>query len=261
MKAYVYSIDGKAGKEITLPEIFLEEIRPDIINRAAISQRSRNFQPKGTYYWAGVETSAEYKGRKGDYRAMIGTRLPRVKLPKGQQGAVRRVPSARKGRMAHPPKTEKTLVENINRKERRKAIRSAIAATASAHYVKIRGHKIDSIHVPLIVEDKFESMKKAKDVYSFLERLGLGAELIRSEKKTVRAGRGQNRGRAYRRKKGVLIVLSKKADVYKASMNIPGIDVTTAKNLNVELLAPGGNPGRLTVYTESAIKALENAFR
>jgi large subunit ribosomal protein L4e len=55
--------------------------------------------------------------------------------------------------------------------------------------------------------------------------------------------------------------LSKRSDVYKASRNIPGIDVTTAKNLNAELLAPGGVPGRLTIYTESAVKALENAFR
>ena len=39
--------------------------------------------------------------------------------------------------------------------------------------------------------------------------------------------------------------------------NIPGADVTTPARLNVELLAPGGDPGRLTIFTEAALKELE----
>ena len=33
-----------------------------------------------------------------------------------------------------------------------------------------------------------------------------------------------------------------------------------ARNLNVEVLAPGGHPGRLTVWSESAIKMLDELF-
>ena len=39
-----------------------------------------------------------------------------------------------------------------------------------------------------------------------------------------------------------------------------GVDVATVEELNVLLLAPGGHPGRLTVWTESAIKKLAEHF-
>jgi hypothetical protein len=34
------------------------------------------------------------------------------------------------------------------------------------------------------------------------------------------------------------------------------VDVTTAKDLNTELLAPGGDPGRLVVFSKAAVSAL-----
>ena len=41
-----------------------------------------------------------------------------------------------------------------------------------------------------------------------------------------------------------------------AASNIPGVQVTTVTNLNTEMLAPGTHPGRLTVWTNGAIKQL-----
>jgi len=35
------------------------------------------------------------------------------------------------------------------------------------------------------------------------------------------------------------------------------VDVSTVRDLNVELLAPGTNPGRLTIWTNSSIEALK----
>ena len=43
----------------------------------------------------------------------------------------------------------------------------------------------------------------------------------------------------------------------KAAANIPGVDIVMVKELNAELLAPGAVPGRLTLWTKSAIEALE----
>ena len=43
----------------------------------------------------------------------------------------------------------------------------------------------------------------------------------------------------------------------KAARNLPGVDVVTAKDLCAEDLAPGGDMGRLTIWTKSAIEALE----
>jgi large subunit ribosomal protein L4e len=42
-----------------------------------------------------------------------------------------------------------------------------------------------------------------------------------------------------------------------AAQNIPGVQAASVNELNAELLAPGTHPGRLTLYTESAIKLLE----
>jgi large subunit ribosomal protein L4e len=44
--------------------------------------------------------------------------------------------------------------------------------------------------------------------------------------------------------------------IANAASNIPGVEVTTVKNLNTEMLAPGTHPGRLTVWTNGAIKQL-----
>ncbi len=65
------------------------------------------------------------------------------------------------------------------------------------------------------------------------------------------------RGRRYRQSVGPLLVIGKDNGVVKAARNLPGVDVVSVVNLNAELLAPGGDPARLTLWTESAIKKLE----
>ena len=65
------------------------------------------------------------------------------------------------------------------------------------------------------------------------------------------------RGRKNRKKKGPLLVVSKDCKLVKSAKNIPGIEIIEIKNINTELLAPGAEPGRLTLFTESAIKELE----
>jgi large subunit ribosomal protein L4e len=38
--------------------------------------------------------------------------------------------------------------------------------------------------------------------------------------------------------------------------NLPGIELTKPEGLNAENLAPGGLPGRLTLFTESALETV-----
>lgn len=261
MKTDVYGIDGQVKKQVELPGIFAEEIRPDIINRAFLSIHSQKIQPKGPSKYAGIQTSAEYVGRRRAYRTMINishARLPRVKQPEGGRGEVKRVPQARQGRAAHPVKPEKIWAEKINKKEKRKAICSAIAATAVAGLVKTRGHKF-SKNVPIIIDDAFEKISRTKDVQKILEKI-IPEDLERTEKRTIKAGRGKMRGRKYRRKKSALVIISKETPLLKAARNIPGIDISTVKNLNAEILAPGGIAGRLAIYTESAIKEVAKVW-
>jgi large subunit ribosomal protein L4e len=59
---------------------------------------------------------------------------------------------------------------------------------------------------------------------------------------------------------GPLIVVSEKKGLVNAAGNIPGVDIVTVKNLNAEILAPGTHPGRLTLWTSSAIEQITKLY-
>ena len=105
-----------------------------------------------------------------------------------------------------------------------------------------------------MLESKFNTLKKTKEAFDALQKLGLGDELERVKEKKIRSGKGTMRGRKYRRKKGPLVVVT--SDGKTAAENIPGVDAITVKELSVEHLAPAAKAGRLTVWTEDAIKEL-----
>ena len=159
------------------------------------------------------------------------------------------------GRRAHPPKAEKIWKKKINEKERRKAIRGAISATILKDFVKERGHIVPDSY-PFILDNKIENLSKTKEVKDFLKNIGFEKELERVAKKKVRAGRGKSRGRKYKKKSGPLIIVSKKSKISYGAKNILGIEVVEVRKLNAELLAPGANPGRATLWSESAIDVL-----
>lgn len=259
MKTSVVSVDGAKLREIELPAVFSEQVRQDLIIRAVLHEASKEFQPKGVHKLAGMQTTAEYRGRKEQYRSTKNkgiSRLPREKLPKGRFGRVRMIPFAVGGRRAHPPVVMKVLVEEMNRKEYAKALRSAIAATADCECVKTRGHRVD-IALPLVVEAKFEMIAKTKDVEAVLQKIGLSRDLARARDGTkARSGVLTLRKGGKKVPKSVLIVVADGKPLGKAARNIPGVDVCTVKKLEARKLAPGGHPGRLTVWCESAMKEL-----
>ena len=91
-----------------------------------------------------------------------------------------------------------------------------------------------------------------------MEGLGLSSDLERAKGgRNIRAGKGKMRGRRYRTPKSILVVVSNRDGLHKAARNVPGVDVVAAKDLSAEDLAPGGDAGRLTVWTKAAIEALE----
>jgi large subunit ribosomal protein L4e len=258
-KIKVYSLEGEIIDEIDLPEIFREEFRPDIIKRAVISSQSARTQPWGTDPMAGKRTSAESFGA-GRGVAMV----PRVKgsrHPAGSKTAF--VPQAVGGRRAHPPRAQKVINEKINRKERRLALRSAIAATADKELVESRGHRIENVlQIPVIVDDELEKVKRTKDTRKIFKKLKIADDIIRAKKgKKIRAGKGKMRGRKYKSPKGPLIIVGEDKGISMGARNHPGVDVVVVENLNTELLAPGTHPGRLTIYTRSAISKLGELFQ
>jgi len=257
MKVNVYSLKGKPLKKIELPGVFESEVRPDIIKRAVVAAQSNRRQPWGPDSMAGKRTSA-YNWGPG--RGV--SRLPRVKGSRHHAaGRVAFVPQAVGGRKAHPPVVERRLRKKINVKERQKAIASAIAATAKKELVEGRGHILNGVkELPLVVSDDLEKLAKAKEVREALTNLGLGGDINRAGDRKVRAGKGKRRGRKYKQKKSVLLVVSGAGATKRASRNHPGIDVVDFASLGVEQLAPGARPGRLTVYTVSAIEGIWKRF-
>jgi len=244
MEARVLSLKGKVKKKINLPELFLEPYRSDLIKKAAKASQSNRRQAYGPEPTAGIKTSAESWG-SGRGVAQV----PRLK----NSNRVARVPQAVGGRKAHPPNPMKVFKEKINRKERQKAMRSAIAATADADRVRARGHRF-SRALPLIVEDTFEKLATTREIVAVLATLDVWQDVERAKLgKRVRPGKGKRRGRRYKNRKSILII---SANPMQAARNLAGVDVSTVSNLNVELLAPGTHAGRLTIWTESAINAL-----
>lgn len=256
-KFKVINLEGKIVKEIDKPAIFLTGKRPDIIKRAYLSSFTGRIQPKGTDPWAGKRTTAESWGT-----GRGASRVPRVKgggTSRAQQGGF--ISSTVGGRACFPPRVEKINKEKINNKERILAIKSAIAITADKKIISERGHVFfENIEFPIIITDEIESLKKTREVRNLFIRIGVWGDILRATKKKVRSGKGKMRGRKYKKKKSVLVVVKENKGIYKAARNHPGVDICEVENLNAELLAPGGHIGRLTVYSESAINALDKTF-
>ena len=234
MKVKVLSLDGNESGSIELPSQFSEEIREDLIKRAILAIKSYKRQKYGAKEEAGKRASAKLSRRRRKYRGAYGMGISRVPRKILSRRGMRMTwvaafaPGTVGGRRAHPPKSAKNWELKINKKERKKAIRSALAATASKDYIKFD-------KAPFVFEDKVESLNKTKE---------------------VRAGRGKSRGRKYRKKKGPLIIVSKDCPLIKSAKNIQGLDISIIRNLNAELLAPGMKLGRTTVYSQSAIEIL-----
>jgi large subunit ribosomal protein L4e len=245
MDATVRNLDGSDADTIELPAVFETTYRPDLIARAVRAAQANRKQDYGADEFAGMRTPAE---SFGSGRGMA--HVPR------QNGRARRVPQAVKGRKAHPPKAEKDHSESINTKEKKLAVRSAIAATTDADLVAERGHAFDDdVETPVVVSDEFEDLQKTKEVVEFLEAAGLADDVARADEgRSIRSGRGTTRGRKYKQPKSILFVTSSEAGPSRAARNLAGADVTTAAEVNAEDLAPGTQPGRLTVWTESALE-------
>ncbi|MFI5412311.1 MAG: 50S ribosomal protein L4 [Candidatus Micrarchaeales archaeon] len=258
--ANILNLQGANKGSVELSEAFSEAIREDLIRRAVIAENTLKLQPQGHYVLAGMNTTARYYGTMSSYRSgrHMGIAIrPRQKLGGGVQGQVRRIPSSVKGKRAHPHKIEKTLIERINKKEYQKAIRSAISATMNPDYV-LPKHSAEGLSLPFVVSNEIESVKKTKDLMKILTTLKLTTDIERSKNPQIRKGLRRLSSRRHFRK-SLLIVVNEDKGILSAARNIPGVDACTIKTITANLLAPGGAPGRITMWSEDAIKNMHKA--
>jgi large subunit ribosomal protein L4e len=259
-KILILDIEGKKAKEINFPYFFSEKVREDLIAKVIETEKSK--QPYSPSPVAGKQHSASgiINRRRHVWKSSYGkgiSRVPRkIISQRGTQfnwvGA--EVSGTVGGRRSHPPKILGMInTKSINKKEKKIAFISALSATAnekflSEKYLGLKDKKIKGL--PFVVEGKITELKTKQTLNSLKKILGELFE-VALQKKTIRAGKGKLRGRKYKKNAGLLIVIGK-----DEKMKLKGIEIVNVNKLGVFDLARG-NPGRLTIYTEKAIKELE----
>ena len=255
MKVNVYSIEGKKKGKINLPKAFDTEVRTDLIRNAVTRARANRRQPYGPGARAGMHHSVEQWGK--------GRGVSRVMRVKGERRGAQS-PGTVGGRKAHPPKPEKDWSQKMNRKEKHMARMSALSATAVKEMVEARGHQFDEeLTLPIVMEEDFERLPEeieegyAKEMIDVLESLGIYDDVERSRQgHHQRAGHGKMRGRRFRTPKSILVVVEDVEAMRPFFRNLPGVEIVTPSRMSTERLAPGGDPGRLTIISMQALEQM-----
>jgi len=253
---------GKAVDSTPLPAVFKSPIRPDIVQAVHTGLNKNKRQPYAVSEKAGHQTSAESWGTG---RAVA--RIPRV-----AGGGTHRAGQAafgnqcRSGRMFAPTKVWRKWHVKVPQNQRRFATASAIAASSIPPLVLARGHRIEQIpEIPCVLSTSSLAVKKTREAVALLKSLGAYPDVIKVKKsKKLRAGKGKLRNRRHRQRRGPLIVFNPESlespELVKAFRNIPGVETSSVKALNLLQLAPGGHLGRFVIWTDSAFKALDEVY-
>ncbi|TLZ53946.1 MAG: 50S ribosomal protein L4 [Methanobacteriota archaeon] len=254
-RVHVYSLDGDVVKSVDLPTVFRGDIRSDLIRRAVTASQANRRQPYGPGRRSGAKHSVRWSGKGQGV-----SRVPRIRG--SMTGA--QAPGTVGGRRAHPPRVEKVWAKKINANERRLARNAALAAVKEVAMVAARGHEFkEELSLPVVIEDGIETLEPdggaTREGVKILDRLGVYTDVEQAkEGRHVRAGRGKMRSRRYRQPRSLLVVVKDPAKVRRLFGNLPGIEVVSPAGLNAEVLAPGGDPGRLTMFSEGALEVLRS---
>lgn len=259
MKAHILSINGKKLKQIELPKIFSGKVRADVVEKVLEAQKRK--QPYAPSLVAGKQQSAKgiIRHKRHEWKVQYGrgmSRIPRkIMMRRGSQfrweGAYS--PNTRGGMRAHPPKIIAMMkFLKINKKEFALAFSSALSATTTSKLLLKKYSSLEKLNkeFPLVVESKLTTLKAKEFLKSLKEILGEELMNISVKKKSQRAGKGKMRGRKYKSNAGLLLVQG-----MKENLKTNAVEVVRVNELGVTDLARGGL-GRLTIYTEDAIKYL-----
>jgi len=267
-----FDVDVSDGSKVNLPAAFESEVREDLVKLAVASSRANRRQAYGSRAhvgkrrpMAGMKHSVEWWGK--------GRGVSRIMRRTGSRRGAQN-PHTLGGRRAHGPKVEKDWSRKLNAKQRHAARNAALAATVSMETVSARGHRFDETveHLPIvlgsyteIVDGKsteydietFNHGSATRKAAAIFAGLGLGPDMDRARNgRKIRAGKATMRGRVHKTPKSILLVVKEKSGLAQAARNLPGVDVVAAKDLCAEDLAPGGDVGRLTVFTKAALEAM-----
>merc|ERR1711935_283000 len=124
--------------QAAMPSVFLAPIRPDVVHFVHSNMAKNSRQAYAVSKWAGHQQSAESWGTG---RAV--SRIPRIQgggTHRAGQGAFGNM--CRGGRMFAPTKTFRHWHRKLNTSQKRYAVASCLAASASVSLIEARGYKI-----------------------------------------------------------------------------------------------------------------------
>jgi large subunit ribosomal protein L4e len=108
----------------------------------------------------------------------------------------------------------------------------------------------EGMELPLVVTDEIETITKTSEARKILMTVGLWEDIAK-----VSRSRKSRRGKT-KHSVGPLLVVGDYKGAERAFKNFEGVNLVRAMDLSVEDLAPGTHPGRLTAWSESAIKVI-----
>jgi len=259
----VFDAENASEKKgtILMPEVMTCPIRPDLVRFVHTSMSKNKRQAIGVMTGkteAGYDTASISWGTG---RAVA--RIPRVPgggTHRSGQGAFGNM--CRGGSMFAPNKIWRKWHRRINITQKRHALVSCIAATTVPALVMARGHHINEVQeLPLCIDDAAEKINKTRVAIDMLKKLGCEEELNKVNKsKKVKCGRGKLRNRRYQMRLGPLVIYNEDEGLSRALRNIPGVDSCCVTRLNLLQLAPGGTFGRFVIWTESAMRKLNELY-
>jgi large subunit ribosomal protein L4e len=252
------SPDTPSKTNMQLPSVFTTPLRPDLVRYIHTNMDKNHRQAYANKSESGYGYAA---ASWGTGRAV--SRIPRISgsgTHIGSAGAFGNM--CRGGGMFAPTKTWRRWHRKVNVTQKRHAAATAIAASALPALVMARGHRVDEVsELPLVVSEGAEGISKTKKAVEFLNKLGLKDELEKVlASKKIRAGQGKMRNRRYTMRRGPLVIYKEDNGISRAFRAIPGVELCCVSRMNLLKLAPGGNFGRLIIWTAPAFKELQALF-
>jgi len=256
----IYKYDEPQEKKgcVRMPECLYVPLRPDVCQMVVKDVQKNKRQVYAVKQKAGYETAAESWG--------TGRAVARV--PRAPGGGTHRAGQGAFGNMCRgggrfsPTQPWRRWHRRVNKSEKRLATASALAASCLPSLVMARGHRIGEVNeLPIILTDGIEKMVRTRPSVIILEKLGLKEEMAKIIKsRGIRAGKGKMRNRRYKKRTGPLIVYKEDNGIVRAMRNIPGVETGCVSRLNILKLAPGGQFGRLLIWSESAFRFLKTMY-
>jgi len=260
MKAQIINKSGKEGKSIVLPKNFSSEIRKDIVQKVFEAQKREHSYGVMPGAGAGYSASGISRKKRHEWKVTYGkgiSRIPRKIMSRHGSsfnwvGAT--ATNTRGGRTAHPPRSEKNQFRKINKKELLIAMNSCFSASVNRELLN-KFYETKNIKVPVVVSEEVLKMK-TRDFLVFLKEIFREIYKKALKIKSRRSGKGKMRGRKYKSSAGVLFVIGNKEE-----MKRKGIDVIRVADLKIADLTLDGKIGRLIVYTENAMREIEEKWK